>query len=257
MGWEGLARLSFLGIVIFSILVLVIVLIIFGAFDSKFGAFDSKHSNNSLPYNSSFENQNKSRPIPNFGQIRDLHSLVEINDYQKVRLLLKNGVDADSGQDKNNAEKQNCNKECAEFTPLYYAIENGNYKMAKLLLHYGADPNRHYLYVLSPMYSAIHLRRHDIMQLLIDFGADVNAHGGSSDEPYLIQAIHNCDIKAAEILLRNAANPKVENASGSSALHLSKSRAQSYKLTEAEREQYAEIARLLETYLKNQQPQGE
>lgn len=246
MGWEVLARLSFLGIVISSVLVLVIVLTIFAAFDSK-------HSNNSLPSNSS----NKSRPIPNFGQIRDLHSLVEINDYQKVESLLKNGVHPDFGQNKDNAGEQELSKECAEFTPLYFAIENGNYKMAKLLLNYGADPNRHYLYVLSPMYSAIHLRRHDIMQLLIDFGADINGHGGGNDEPYLIHAIHNCDAKAAEILLRNGADPRTENAGGSSALHLSKGRAQSNKLTAAEREKYAEIAQLLETYLKNQQPQGE
>ncbi len=235
MGWEGLARLCYLGIVISSVLVLVIILIIFAAFDSK-------RSNNSLPSNSSVEK--KSRPIPNFGQICDLHSLVEINDCKKVDLLLKNGVDPDSGQNKSNAYD--------EFTPLHFAIENGNHKMAKLLLSYGADPNRHYLYVLSPMYSAIQLRRHDIMQLLIDFGADVNGHGGGSDEPYLIQAIHNCDAKAAEILLRNGADPSTENAGGSCALHLSKSHAQSNKLTEAEHEECAEIAGLLETYLKNQ-----
>ncbi|XP_014214513.1 ankyrin-1-like [Copidosoma floridanum] len=58
-----------------------------------------------------------------------------------------------------------------------------------------------------------------MMQVLIDCGADVNARGGRLDESVLHVAVNKKHINGVECLLRNEANPDIQNTINETALH--------------------------------------
>lgn len=184
-----------------------------------------------------------------------LWKVVENDNYEKAKELLENGVHPDSSDWRNGKNELygNGNGLIAQ-TPLYYATQNGNCELAKLLLQYGADPNLRFSHVNSPIQVAIDFEQPEILQLIIDYGGDPNAHVSENrDHPYLILAIENCDAVSAEILLRNGADPHAVNLNGYSALHISESSAKNTSQhTEEERAASAEIVQLLKTYINNQ-----
>lgn len=105
-------------------------------------------------------------------------------------------------------------------TPLYIAVSNGKFDLAKKLLEKGANPN-----ISTTTYQATPLMRVagnnsdeslELARLLIQSGADVNAQCSSQNNgnTALISAAITNDIKLAELLLENGADPSIKTSSG-------------------------------------------
>ncbi len=130
---------------------------------------------------------------------RDLVSAVIEGDPGRVQAMLKGGLDPD-GTDELGT------------TPLYHAAVHGNQEMVRLLLEYGADPNR-----VSggedeglPLCAAACWDHDECVQALLDGGADPNAaesHGWTA----LLWAAANGNLTSADILLDAGADPNVSN----------------------------------------------
>lgn len=67
--------------------------------------------------------------------------------------------------------------------PLHSACAVSNYRVAELLIRYGADINAKQLQGYTPMHSAAHKGSKDIAELLLKNGADINARTDNGKTP--------------------------------------------------------------------------
>lgn len=101
-------------------------------------------------------------------------------------------------------------------TPLHIAVENGDLRMARLLLSKGANSSIPDMFRSTPLHEAVarpwRCREFAMVDLLLDHGADVNVHPkwhktplmASLDGPYGI----------TRTLLERGANPNIRNSEG-------------------------------------------
>lgn len=109
----------------------------------------------------------------------------------------------------------NLNSSNAAYTPLTYAIEQGNKALVQALLEAGADPNGRAEGGRAPIHLA--LDNKEILELLIKAKANPNLETGSGETP-LFAAIESGNKDAVEQLLKAGADASKANASGTSPL---------------------------------------
>jgi ankyrin repeat protein len=81
--------------------------------------------------------------------------------------------------------------------PLHSACAISNYRVAEMLIRYGADVNARQLQGYTPMHSAAHKGSNDIAELLLKNGADINARTDNGKTPLslAVEADHCGTIK--------------------------------------------------------------
>ncbi len=128
--------------------------------------------------------------------------------YDIVERLLKSGIDPDGP----------FVTDCYA-TPLLYAVnggwysDGGQYKVVKLLLKYGANPNVVYKAAGPALNIAVEKNNDSLVTLLLENGADPNNSMEYLNQwirPILV-AVRNCNTKIAETLLEHGANPNYHN----------------------------------------------
>ncbi len=92
-------------------------------------------------------------------------------------------------------------------TPLNYAIGSGPPEIFQALLAAGTNPNTEDSVGRTPLSYAAEKDSSEVVKLLLAAKADPN--GGKRDAP-LLCAIHQNDVKAAEMLLQSGANPNAK-----------------------------------------------
>jgi ankyrin repeat protein len=92
-------------------------------------------------------------------------------------------------------------------TPLHSATWNGHARIVQMLLDAGANPNVEDNNGITPLSCAAQGRSPETVRILLAAKADPN--DAQRDAP-LLCAIHNQDASAAELLLRNGANPNAK-----------------------------------------------
>jgi len=146
-----------------------------------------------------------------------LFTAVRQNRPDLVQILLKQGVDPNALP----------NTQKLRFPALWYAIENNELPIARLLLEYGANPNiTHPIMGASLLYTVIRNRQIESMKLLLEYGANPNlqdhlgytALSGALDQTHLNDEIE----PIIRLLLENGADPKIKNRYGKDALEIAR-----------------------------------
>ncbi len=106
------------------------------------------------------------------------------------------------------------------YTPLVYAIEQGNKDFVKTLLETGADPNAKTQSGKLPIMAAFD--NPEILQMLLASKADPNAVTGDGGTP-LIEAIHNGNVEVVKTLLKSGADPKKVDSTNRTPLEIAES----------------------------------
>ncbi|HOI83817.1 MAG TPA: ankyrin repeat domain-containing protein, partial [Campylobacterales bacterium] len=131
-----------------------------------------------------------------------LHSAVFLDDVEKAKLLIKNGVDIDLLGTQSS-------------TPLYYATVLKNAKMVKFLLDNGADVRNKNIDLLS---MATMINSTDIVRLLLNNGATIKS---KFDYMPLENAARNNNIEMLDLLLDSGFDINEKNERwGDTALHV-------------------------------------
>lgn len=107
--------------------------------------------------------------------------------------------------------KANMNISNIIYTPLSYAVDQGNKELVQALLSAGADANAKTNYGTVPIQRA--LDKPEIVDLLLKSKADPNIVLDSGSTP-LIQAIENGYTDSAKLLLEAGANPQMTGSYG-------------------------------------------
>jgi ankyrin repeat protein len=102
----------------------------------------------------------------------DLIDAVRVGDLERVKLVIQKGADVN-----------NC-VYAYGWTPIFWAIERGQFDMCRFLLDHGADVNHKSHNGWTPLMFAVYNRRIDIVKLLVIRGANVN-HKNNNGHPVL------------------------------------------------------------------------
>ena len=101
-------------------------------------------------------------------------------------------------------------------TPLVAALYHKHFRVADLLLGYGADVNARGAAENTPLFAASNVQDVDIIRWLLDHGADVNARNIPLNTP-LVFAVQHLEI--SRMLLEHNADVNARNQFGNAALH--------------------------------------
>ncbi|WP_342273367.1 ankyrin repeat domain-containing protein [Spiroplasma endosymbiont of Acasis viretata] len=105
-------------------------------------------------------------------------------------------------------------------SPLYYAVNNNNIEIVKLLLENDADINEQDINGSTPLHWAIECNNIEIVKLLLENDADINAQDINGCAP-LHWAIECNNIEIVKLLLENDADINAQEKSLATPLHLS------------------------------------
>ena len=146
-----------------------------------------------------------------------------------VELFLKLGQDPNMESD----------KAISDVTPLMSAAANGNTKLLKLLLKYGAKPD----YPTSSGHTALMsaIGHTDIFEILVSHGADIHARDGYGRTVLIWAALHGTE-EVVTLLCKMGANSELKDKGGNTALSEAKNKAR------------PRIVELLENCSKNKFP---
>jgi ankyrin repeat protein len=103
-------------------------------------------------------------------------------------------------------------------TPLHFAAEIGNLKLAQILLGRNADVNSQNNHGSTSLLLASELGHSDVVQLLLDHNADLYLRDADGDTPLHCAAIGGLEV--ARILLKLNVEVNSRNVKGSTPLHL-------------------------------------
>ncbi len=122
---------------------------------------------------------------------------VQSNSFKHVKALLRNGIDPNIKDTRNN-------------TALLYASFNGNTEIVKTLLEYGANPNITDNAETSPLHLAIRQGNTEVSKLLIESGANINSKDFMKSTP-IMRAIRKKQLDIIAILVENNADLYLKN----------------------------------------------
>ncbi|WP_342273365.1 ankyrin repeat domain-containing protein [Spiroplasma endosymbiont of Acasis viretata] len=105
-------------------------------------------------------------------------------------------------------------------SPLYYAVNNNNIEIVKLLLENDADINEQDINGSTPLHWAIECNNIEIVKLLLENDADINEQDINGCAP-LHWAIECNNIEIVKLLLENDADINAQEKSLATPLHLS------------------------------------
>ncbi|XP_041969266.1 uncharacterized protein LOC121726098 [Aricia agestis] len=160
-----------------------------------------------------------------------LHSAVRQGNSEILELLMKNGEKASiehlftailaSNTDVVKTilkyQKFDLNAKYENITLLTLAAVSGNKNIIKILLQFGADPNKgDFLY---PLYIAAYFNNVEIISVLLKSGAQVNTRCEGGSTPLHIAAIRG-NTNVVEILLDNGADAEIKDDKNRTALEL-------------------------------------
>lgn len=135
-----------------------------------------------------------------------IHDAAEKGDLERVEALLKGNPELAFSKD-----------DLYNETPLLAAAENGNMKVAALLLSYKADVNAKNGLGQTALHSAAVSNQKDMVQLLLANNADVNVKDNRGETP-LYAAAEAGDKDIVALLLANRADVNVKNNQGKTPL---------------------------------------
>ena len=144
-------------------------------------------------------------------QFDDLIAAVSANDVEKVKRLIKAGVDV------NMPHKMDLEH---HYTALMAAAQHGQTENVKLLLAAGADVNAQAKFRNTALMYGAEQGHSEIVKLLLDAGANVNALG-ISKETALMYAAQSGQAEVVKQLLTAGADVNIENSDGRTALSMS------------------------------------
>ena len=131
-----------------------------------------------------------------------LELTIDNGDASLASLLLQEGAELDLGTN----------------APNWVVIQMQNLPMLKVLLEYGADPERADSVGVFPVHYAVALQNTNALSQILDAGADVDVR----DPNYctaLMLAIISDDLDSAKVLLEHGANPDRWDRMGETSLH--------------------------------------
>jgi ankyrin repeat protein len=136
-----------------------------------------------------------------------LQDAAEIGDLNQVKLLLQNGANVNSTDNRGR-------------TPLYIASLGGKSNVASYLLDHGADPNKGASWKGNqrPLHVAAMYDHVSIIQNLLRHGAKIDSCTSAGETPLHYAAWHGRS-SAVKFLLEEGANPNAKDIYGNSALH--------------------------------------
>lgn len=109
--------------------------------------------------------------------------------------------------------------EPGETNALGYAVQEGHYSIAELLLMSGASPNGARDIEITPLNLAVIYDRFDIAEMLILYGASVDQRDAAGLTP-LINAVSSGNLLMMDMLLHYGADPNITLMDNSSPLHV-------------------------------------
>jgi len=133
---------------------------------------------------------------------KSLFEAAKKGDIEQVKLLISKGADV-------NAKA----KDDRDFTPMYYAVQNGHKGIMEVLLANGADINAGDKFGYTPLYPAIWSNDIDTIRFMIEKGADVNLVA-EGDYPPLYYGVMNNNLDSVKLLIANGAKFDVKTLDG-------------------------------------------
>lgn len=125
-------------------------------------------------------------------------------DISKVKSFVENGEDLHV-------------EDYQGFTPLHWAVQDGNKEMIHLLLNAGADPNYEDYVGMTPLMSAADLGDTDLVKMLIEAGGDPNYQEMDGMTP-LFYAVFSESVETVTLLLDLGADPTIKDSENMTAL---------------------------------------
>lgn len=149
--------------------------------------------------------KNEVKPFTN----EDLPNAADYNDVEKVKKLLKAGLDINH----QHARTCNCDGNKGIGTALQRAVSHNSIELTRLLLENGADPNLGHGKYGNPLQKASESGNIELVRLLLKYKADIHCPG--HDHASALHAAAKADdIKVMHILLENGADTNITDSHG-------------------------------------------
>ena len=103
-------------------------------------------------------------------------------------------------------------------TPLWWAVRRSDTAVARLLLEYGADPNKNPRVGFPILHSAVASNEHTTVELLLRAGAHINELNTSGTTALSVAASQSDNVDILRILLKYGINMDVQNRRGKTGL---------------------------------------
>ena len=137
---------------------------------------------------------------------KNCESAIQSSDWKRLRILIRNGAHVDTKCGSNG------------ITPLYHAVMMNKEEKVKAFIKMGANPNSRAFDGTSPLHFAIENENKKIAKLLLNNGAQIDIPNEKSGAVPIHLAM-KLSVEIVKFLLKNGANPNAKSYSGMSPLH--------------------------------------